>query len=143
MAATPYRPISWTDQSLTKEKLQQMANNGQWLFENSPRMRYNYQGSVIKDSGLKVIAGKTAYASTGRDWVDVPVYFGSFFSAACKPIVTATVESANRIDVKINGHDGVEIDYRGFRGHIWIDVIPGWVASPVPNGWLHWQAVGF
>lgn len=143
MAATPYRHASFNDGLLNVDKLQQLSNNGDWLFDHNTVVRYDYLRSVTRDTGIKIIAGKSGYAQTGMDWIDVPVYFGNFFNAACKPIVTATVETANRIDVKINGHDGAEIDYRGFRGHVWIDVIQGWPSVPVPSGWLHWIAVGF
>lgn len=143
MAATPYRPVSWNDQNLSQQKLQQMSSNDHWLYEHSPTIRYNYLDTVVRDSGMKIIAGKSRYAETGRDWIDVPVYFGNFFSAACRPVVTATVEGHNRLDVKISGHDGSEVDYRGFRAHVWLDLIPGWTAAPAPSGWLHWISIGF
>lgn len=146
MAATPYKPVSWSDRSLDVSKLQQMATNDQWLFENSPRMRYSGNG-VVRDNGIKIIAGKTPYATSSNDWVDVSIYFGSFFTAACKPIVICTDETtgaALRKLVVTRGFGG-EIDYRGFVAHIsdqenHIDRAHYPIESP---GWVHWIAVGF
>lgn len=144
MAATPYRPVSWTDQNLSKEKLQQMANNEQWLFENNPKIRYNYSGAIIRDNGLKIIAGKSPFGTSGLDSIDTWVYFGNFFSAACKPIVTAVVETGGfwlRKFITIRGIGG-EIDYRGFLAHLTTheNVVDNRVEA---SGWIHWTAVGF
>jgi len=145
MAATPYKPISWSDRSVSQEKLQQMANNDQWLFENSPRMRYSVAGNV-RDSGIKIIAGKTSYGPTnGPDYEDVNIYFGNFFSAACKPVVTSTVGVDIASGLRkyiVNRGFGGEIDYRGFIAHVTAHEPPGYSAS-IPGGWLHWIAVGF
>lgn len=145
MAATPYRPISWTDKNLTQEKLQQLSNNDQWLFENSPRLRYNYQnGLIVRDNGLKIIVGKTAYGTRASDAVDIHVYFGSFFSAACKPVISISVETTGawlRKRVTIRGIGG-EIDYRGFVAHLSTD--EPYVAKNIEApGWIHWHAAGF
>lgn len=147
MAATPYRPVSFDDRSLSVEKLQQVQSNIQWLFENTPRMRYTHsQAAIIRDSGIKIIAGKTPYGGVELDFLDVSVYFGSFFSSACRPVVTASVESSGnqRRLVTLRGING-EIDYRGFIGHV-SDQENHAVISWNPlrqGGWLHWTAVGF
>lgn len=148
MAATPYRPVAFNDKSLTKEKLEQTSNNIQWLFENSPKMRYNYaNGALVRDNGLKIIAGKTWFGAVpGRDWADSWIYFGNFFSAACKPIVTATIETTGwrlRKFVTIRSVSGAaEVDHRGFICHISDHET---VVTPTieAGGWVHWQAVGF
>lgn len=142
---TPYRPISWNDQSLSVPKLQQMANNDQWLFENTPRMRYSVDGNV-RDSGLKIIAGKVGYGRSGNDWTDFNVYFGSFFSAACKPVVVATVEiggNGKRKLANIEGFGGT-IDYRGFHGFVTTQENPNLGTFPVDHpSYVHWIAIGY
>lgn len=146
MAATPYRPVAFTDQSLTVEKLNQTSNNIQWLFENTARMRYN-TASIVRDNGIKIIAGKTPFPIRDSEAIDVTVYFGSFFNAACKPIVTTTVETTGGWLRKFNtvrgiGAWGTEIDYRGFIAHV--STHESHVANKIEApGWVHWQAIGF
>lgn len=145
MTATPYKPVSWNDRSLSTERLQQMANNDQWLFENSPRIRYS-ANNITRDSGLKVIAGKTAYAAQPTlDYTNVEVYFGSFFTVGCRPSVSTTVEtslSGNRKFASIRGFGGQEVDYRGFIAHVTAHetVNHPWGIS---GGWVHWIAIGY
>lgn len=145
MAATPYRAVSINDKSLTKEKLQQMVNNDQWLFENTPRVRYNYlEGGLVRDSGAKILAGKALFGASTNDWTERTIYFGNFFSAACKPIVTVTVEVTNnsmRRYASVRGLNGSEIDNRGFLCHISTQEGKFW---PVDAwGLIHYTAIGF
>ena len=121
-----------------------MANNDQWLFENMSRIRYNNAG-LIKDTSLKVIAGKTPYAANNTEEQNVSVYFGSFFTAGCKPVVVCTAEQVARqaILVEINGLSG-ELDYRGFNAHIQDRDAIGLGGWGIRNsGWVHWIAVGY
>jgi len=145
MAATPYRPVAVNDKSLTKEKLQQMVNNEQWLFENSPRMRYTmHDGGLTRDNGAKILAGKALFGASTKDWVERTIYFGNFFSAACKPIVQVTIETTGTHLRKLataRSIDGGEIDHRGFICHISAQernakVIETW-------GLIHYTAIGF
>lgn len=146
MAATPYKPVSVNDSILTTTKLQQMANNDQWLFENSPRIRYSAAG-IVKDQGLKIISGKTSFGTSGADYVEFTVYFGSFFSAACKPVVVATVEVGGNDKRKLASIEGLggEIDYRGFHGFVTTQENQQNNAywSIDHSGWVHWIAMGF
>lgn len=145
MTATAYVPVSITSESLSQAKLQQMANNDQWLFENSPRVRYNY-GGIVRDSGLKIISGKVPTAISATDYTYVTIYFGSFFSASCKPIVTATAEAADgqrvRRIVNIQGISG-EVDNRGFLAHVTSHQQLGLPNTLVAPGWVHFTATGF
>ncbi len=145
MAATPYRPVAVNDKSLTKEKLQQMANNDQWLFENTPRIRYNFlEGNIVRDSGAKILAGKLIFGAGTKDWSERTVSCGNFFSASCKPIVVSTVEATGthlRKLVTTKGINGAEIDHRGFIAHVSVQernakVMDTW-------GLIHYMAIGF
>ena len=141
MAATPYKPTSWNDLSLHVDKLKQMSNNDQWLFEHITSMRYAAPG-VTKDTGLKMIVGKTAFPTSNRSWIYIDVYFGSFFSANSRIIVNATIEPIgtwHRHEVTVHGYGG-EIDHRGFRAAVY--VVDGQTTIPSP-GFIHWQAVGY
>lgn len=149
MPATPYRPTTFDDKLLSVEKLQQTSNNIHWLFENSARMRYVLSGKapVTKDAGIKIITGKTPFGVSPNDWIGVDVYFGSFFTAGSRPIVTVTVETSGAwlrkfAIVRGLGANGTEIDYRGFNAHI--TTHEAHVANKFEApGWLHWQAIGY
>lgn len=143
MSATPYNPVSFNGEMITTQKMNQMANNDQWLFENSPRIRYNANG-LVRDASLKVMAGKTPFTvNTATNYEYINVYFGSFFSAGCKPVVTATVEGfnagAHRHHVVITGLTGGEIDNVGFVGVLAGEAYP----TLTSGGFIHWQAVGY
>lgn len=141
MTTTPYKPVSWDSEIINAEKLATMASNDQWLFENTPRIRYSVAG-IVKDGGLKFIAGKSAFPKIGtQNFTYVSVYFGSFFSANCKPSITTGLEglvTIGRSAVTLQGFSGNEIDHTGFIACISNDAY-----TSVDNGWVHWQAVGY
>jgi hypothetical protein len=141
MSATPYQPVSFNGEMITTQKMNQMANNDQWLFENSPRIRYNANG-LVRDASLKVMAGKTPYPLVSLNYVYQAVYFGSFFSAGCKPVITATIEApsgGHRNRVMIYGLTGGEVDNTGFQAVVTTEAAP----TLGPAGFIHWQAVGY
>lgn len=140
-----YVPVSWNGESVSTDKLNQMANNDQYLFDRSPKIRYS-SSNLTRDTSLKVIAGKTPFQPHGKfDWTNVVVYFGSFFTAGCHPSVTAVAEVTGgwmRKFVAIKGLAG-EIDHTGFLAQVVSqESIPGngWIEA---GGWVHWQAVGY
>lgn len=145
MPATPYNPVSWNGEAISREKLSQMANNDQWFFENMTRARYSVAG-LTRDTGLRMIMGKTPFppgVNQARDWVDVKIEFGSYFTVGCKPIIVALVETTGtwlRKYPSLRGLNG-EIDHTGFIAHVvshesFADYINA-------AGWVHWQAWGY
>ena len=151
MAQNEFKPVSFNGEPLTTAKLNQAMNNIQYIFERSPRMRYtapNGEGALTRDTSLKIISGKTPYPlENTRDYLDVHVYFGSFFSAGCKPIVQVTCEHAGggaRRLATLRGHSG-EVDHTGFIAHVSNQENPGAGPHPAFNspGWIHWTATGY
>lgn len=150
MAATPYKPVAFSaGENITKEKMGQMNNNIQWLFENSPRMTYDANG-IKRSSGLKVASGIVPIAPNNTDWGSGRVYFGNFFSVGCNPVVVGTV-NANPLTGKarkvcsVSGVDTTPvIDHRGFQWWVWSNE-PSWVAQPYfdTTNYFHWIAVGW
>lgn len=144
MAVNDFVPMSWNGEPITTDKLNQMCNNSQYLFDRSPRIRYAVN-AIIRDTGLKVLAGKTPFPpDTAHDYVNVPIYFGSFFTAGCHPSVTATVEIVGgnwRKYVSIQGLTGAEIDQTGFMAQVVAK--ENTVINILNGGWVHWQAVGY
>lgn len=143
MVATPYKPVSWNSEPVTQQRLQQMANNLQWLYENNARVRYSAAG-IVRDNGIKIIAGKTPIPVSAADFTDCYVYFGSFFTAGCQPAVTVSLADMTYGQRKIVVSRGLggNIDHRGFIAHVSSNEPPGYAAD-IRGGWLHWMAVGY
>lgn len=143
MVASPYRPVSWNSEPVTQQRLQQMANNMQWLYENNAKVRYSAT-SITRDNGVKVLVGKTAVPASATDYSDAVVYFGSYFTAGCQPIVTSVyADTAYGLrKFIVNRGLGGPIDHRGFIGHV-SSHEPQGIANDIRGGWMHWMAVGY
>jgi len=144
MVATPYKPVVFSGEALSQAKLQQLANNQQWIFENTPRVRYSSTG-LVRDSGVKVMSGKSPFAVQSYDNQTGAVYFGSFFTAGCHPAITCTVETTGgwlRKYVSFRSFGaGTEVDHTGFIWHVVShEDFADRIEAP---GWVHWIAVGY
>lgn len=117
MATTPYKPTSWSvGEQITREKLNQMTANDQYIFENQPNAFYNAHG-IKKTTGLKIMAGYVYIAGGKAKHYQKAVYFGNFFSVGCKPIVVTgqVIQKQSRIHCIIRGLTGEYWpDHRGF-----------------------------
>jgi hypothetical protein len=119
MTATPFKAISFSPgEILTRAKLNQMTNNEQWLFENILQGQYNAH-YIKRTSGLKLAAGIATFAVTTKGGRSVNVYFGSFFSVGCKPIVVgqAAGHGSGRLICAVTGPGANNNwpDHTGFR----------------------------
>lgn len=120
MAATPFRAISWEPTELvTEAKMDQLASNQRWLYENSPRALYSLPSGAKRAEGVKIMAGKAYIApNTKGDTRTVNVGFANFFSSGCQPIVTTGIISGaqDRIFCVTNGlGSALHPDHRGFQ----------------------------
>lgn len=115
MSATPFRPISWAPLELvTEDKLDQIANNAQWLFENDVRGTYSAQG-VRRAEGIKIMGSIVTFPASADGVQTKSIYFNNFFSTGCKPVVTTGVVSFQLRTFIITSGLGVMFpDYRGF-----------------------------
>lgn len=146
MAATPYKATSWQDnEPLFTSKLNTMSNNDQWLYENAPRMLYSAYGTK-RTEGLKIAAGVKACTPNPAGFQQDVVYFGSFFSESCSPVVVTGLihQGEVRITFGVKGIGQTYIDHRGFE--ILGGAIPStfykWNAMTKPF-WIPWIAVGY
>ena len=142
----PYKPTTWSDsEPIDVMKLQQMTNNDQWLFENTPRMKY--YGAGTKTAGVKVLGSRLLLTPRTTATGTADIYFGGFFSVGCTPIVTASVSSTNwqrRWFVAVNSMTGNTVpDHNGAR----ITVTSAEVAAAnqkiAANLYLNVQAIGW
>lgn len=119
MASVSFKNVTWgTGDHFWKGKLSQMAQNDQWLFENTPRINYNAWG-VNKTGGVRILAGIALVTKrTGRGG-NVAVSFGSFFSPGCKPIITVGINNLAQLvnsNYNLMGPGSATVpDHRGFR----------------------------
>lgn len=110
-----YKAVSWGEEPTSADKLNTMANNEQWLFENTPRMKYSGY-NLTKTSGLKILATYALIPATTARGTSRGVYFGSFFSTGCQPIVIAQPVPTNgqrRFFVTVNGINRAVPDHTG------------------------------
>lgn len=106
MAATPFRAINWAPNELIGEdKMDQLANNTQWLYENTPRTLYTLPGGLKRPDGIRISSGKALITRRNAANAAVNVYFSNFFSARCEPVVTTGIVSNDAVQVfaVING----------------------------------------
>lgn len=126
MATTPYKPTSWSlGEQITREKLNQMTSNDQYLFENQPNAFYNAHG-IKKTTGLKIMAGYTVIRGGKSRHYEREVYFGNFFSVGCKPIIVTglVIQKQSRIHCILRGLRGEYWpDHRGFTAVVDADEI--------------------
>lgn len=141
----PYTHVSWTKEPITTDKLNAMAANDQWLFESAPTVYYNaYGNTVVK--GLKFAAGLVYFGASKNDRQQKTISFGSYFSAGCRPIVTATYSSLTEVHLHVNvksWEENFTIDNRGFNVHVYANnpvATKNYFPGPV---YVHWLALGY
>jgi len=139
MAATPYRPVYWSDDEPTyTRKMNQMASNDQYLFENTPRIRYNAYG-LGRDQGHKILTGTLLFTPFTTQ-IEKTQSFGTFFSTACKPVITmGVIANYGHLFPIARGFDNLVPDHRGFICRVNTQ-IGGYMGE---NFYVHWQALGF
>lgn len=115
---TPYSPVQWVDNEPTwTEKLNQMTNNDQWLFENTPRAMYNSY-KVKRTSQIKILTGVTIFPAQANGLYQIQVDFPSFFTPGCLPTITTGV--GYRLDYRIHlAFRGIGQDAPDHRGMIY------------------------
>lgn len=141
MTARPYVPVTWGDEPIFTDKLNQMGNNEQWLFENTPRMYYN-AFNTKKPNGVKIMAGMLVLAPSATTMSQGDYYFGSFFSSGSFPIVVATVNVLDGQRGQIVSIQGIGVkspDHRGF--HAWINNKN--YTNITAQAYIHFIAVGW
>lgn len=117
MAATAYKPVTWGEEPTTTAKLNQMANNTQWVYENMPRMLFTAYG-VKKTTGVKILSGVAIIPASGSTWSSINVSFGTFFTPGCKPVVVTGHQPTSakwRFQITIQGLSERNIDHRGVK----------------------------
>lgn len=145
MAGIPFRPLQWNpNEVLTKGKMDQIAFNEQYLFDNMPRAQYAAHG-VRRDEGIKIASGFALIRATRRHHNSRAVYFGNFFSARTQPVVTTGAVSNYRrqLHVTLEGFGRLFPDHRGFRVYV-VNNVHHKANRPMKrNMYVGWIALGY
>lgn len=149
MAVQNYSPVQWNGEDIELDKLKQMANNDQFLFENMPKMLF--KGSISKAGGIRILAGRAPVpANPTKMYSSKEVYFGSFFTSGCQPIVVATprAEGGNYGSKKlitVKGLGKSDPDHRGASliYHSAEAANAPIQARTVRGGVIYWIAIGW
>lgn len=142
----PYKPTSWTDNEvLSTDKLNQMTNNDQWIYENTPRTKY--VGNGTKTSGVKILATRALVTPRNSIAGTTDLYFGAFFSTGCQPIITCTVTPTGwqrRFFVSVHSLTGTTVpDHTGCRIHVSSGEITPAHQKILANVYIQVQAIGW
>lgn len=143
-----FKAINWTpNEVISERKMDQVADNSQWLYNNTPRAIYTLPGGLRRTEGIKIAAGRVVVAKRMKsDLATVTVRFGNFFSTRCEPIITTGIVSARqpRIFCVINGIGGkLQPDHRGFNARINIMAEKKKNDKIVRSFHISWQAMGY
>lgn len=145
---TPYKAVSFAKHDIiTRDTLDTLQQNYQWINENTPRGRFYRGGGVPTALNVVVVAGKKEIPQNKkRDWAVVPVRLGKSFAPSCSPSVTTGVvaDFQRQIFCVVHGPQGVNYPTsEGFQ-------ISVNIASDKPkedvikkNFFVHWHALGF
>lgn len=118
MAVTAFRDITWgPNENISSARLNEMANNARFLFDNMPRGYYRAYG-VERKTGIKIAAGVAYVTPNKKRDKHQNVPFGSFFSAGSKPVVVTGLYISNqsRIHHGVKNMNGRTVpDHHGFR----------------------------
>jgi hypothetical protein len=137
MAANEYKPVSWNGEAITNTKLNQMANNTQFLFERAPRIRWTSAG-LTKDTGIKVLAGKVPITTTTNNYCYLPIYFGTYFTPGCKPILSGGLEAGNHRSHVVFQPFANELDHTGMTA-----VVANEAETLYAPGFVHYMVIGY
>ena len=144
MAISSFKPLQFNDEPLYKAKMNQLADNVQYVYENMPTVQYD--AYVKKTNGVKILAGIASGGPTGISYARVQVYFGNFFTAGCKPVVVASTQPSGnrwRYITAVKGLSTIAPDHTGLNFIIGADA---WGSSPNiidERVYVHWIAIGW
>lgn len=113
-----YKRINWGAgaEPVSNEKLNDMINNMDYLYENMITGYYNMFG-LARNTGLSIRAGAAKTVFTEIDWQNVAHYFARPFLPGTRPIIVSGFNSDIywRVWQSHRGLDGRSFpDHRGF-----------------------------
>lgn len=136
-----------TNDVITKDSLDQMQSNLQWLKDNIPRGRYNYNTGYTDENAV-ILCGQVKIGKSKKESVvRKRIRFGKAFAPNCTPNVTFGIcsDSTREIFCVINGINGA-----GFPDGTGFDLVVAVPDDDRKKAWqikkpfyIQWQAFGY
>lgn len=149
MASTPYRAVSWEPLDLVgDDKMDQLANNIQYVYENTPRIKYTTPEGIRRFEGIKIASGRVVIPKKPKsDAASIAVRFGNFFSPGCEPNVTTGLNLPVHIPVTVSfrGFEGTGLipDHNGFQINVKVNESKKDKDNISRSFLVHWSAQGY
>lgn len=146
-----FKAVNWTpNEEVAGPKMNQLGDNAEWLYQNTPRALYTLSGGIKRAQGIKIAAGRVMIPQNNKsDSASRTVRFGNFFSTRCQPIITTGIVSGKtRTFCVISGigDNSLQPDHRGFQVGVNI-VTEGKNANKKDHisssFYISWQAMGY
>lgn len=145
---TPFRAMDFIDdRPITKDDLDQMQSNLQWLTDNTPRGRFVRNNNTVQEDSLVVLGGSSYIAPRPTEnHALAKVRFSTAFDSDCQPSVTTGVVCnwKNKVHCVVAGPG--EVNYpnsSGFDLRVKIQASTPqqeYIINPI---YVHWIAMGF
>lgn len=150
---TPYRTVNFKQHDvMTRDLMDQVEQNLQWIKDNSPRGRFfkkTTNGIILQEDLLVIMAGKTKISRNRKKGeARATVKFAAGFDPNCHPnVVTGICADHQRtLFLVVNGPKGKNLpDSTGFEISVAVQDDPKTKKSEVikKDFWVHWIAMGF
>lgn len=140
-----YTQVSWSEEPVSIEKLQQMASNTEALFHLKPSAAIKH-GGINRNKGMKMLAGSQLFQPSNTWSTTNTIYFGNYFSVGCSPLIIPVLYSAPQtgLNVAPTGLGGAKVpDHRGFNAYVWCDARNGNKGKIVQPYYVGYLALGF
>ena len=144
---TPYKALSFEkNEALTQDMINQVYNNYQWIWENSPKARV--KGTAGRQrANVVVVGGKTHITQSRKyDIGSARVLFGDFFHPTCHPHITTGIINGQQAKVfcTLSGLYGRDYpDHNGFEIVVNVAAILRSRDEVGRHMWVAWMATGF
>lgn len=110
MPVTPFKAISFVkDETITKNTMDQLQSNFQWIYDNTPRGGYFRTNGNSRDERTVLMAGRHKVMRDPKTNAGTAsVSFGRGFHPDCKPHVTTGIitDKERRVWCVVNGPGG-------------------------------------
>lgn len=147
---TPYKAISFVKHEiLSRDRLDQLQANYQWINDNTPRGRLFMPNRPAKNKLLVIIGGKRQINRDRKNArAKASVKFGRAFAPNCNPNVTTGIvaDFQRHIFCVVNGPKGKALpDSTGFEIAVAVQDDPTTKKTEVikKDFFIHWSAFGY
>jgi hypothetical protein len=146
---TPYKAVEFTKHEVvTRQTLDQMQSNLQWIKDNTPRSRVYAPNGVPTDVLTVIVSGKALIKKNKKsDTGHANVKFrGNIFDPRCRPHVTRGINAGFQRNIFCTLHGPGKTNYpdsTGFAITVNIAADKDKQDAIKKNFYVHWQAHGY